>query len=562
MPRTHHRLVAAFAALACFAPVAPAAASAQQLLPVPPALTSVQPFAFGEPLRPVVPASQADAAPAATGRTTLDAGPALAAALARRARSTASAKATKTIVTGATAEIGASPWQVFLLNENGDTASTCGGSIVNETTIITAAHCMTGIQVGKPFDQNGMAVIAGMSNVDVDVPNDGPQTSLVTAARVHPGYGNGAIENSPTGDIAVLTITPKLNLTGPYVKPIALPASTAASADGEPIPVGPATRVTGYGVQSANGTSNGQLYGLDGTVVDPDYCGSFPNATGLCVRAATGAVCSGDSGGGLVSGGVLVGVVSTGPIACTAGDAARFTSLLAPENRQFVDGAPAPAVAPRQTAALKSSASSSQVGGVVTCNSAAFSGAGVSTKYVITNDLGQRLAATVGAGITYTLAAGDAGRKIQCRAYGSNGGGVASTELLSSGVISAAPVKPPVSDTSFDDLQVYASLPRAVRRGGKIKVKVTISGAPAATDGFLIAVGKPSLTRSSLTKAPYRVKHQATGASTSFTANFGPTMPRRAKVGRKYKVRVQAYTHLEDGTADDRQRTFMVRAKR
>lgn len=45
------------------------------------------------------------------------------------------------IVGGSTAASGANPWQIALLRSG---SFTCGGSILNENTVVTAAHCVSG----------------------------------------------------------------------------------------------------------------------------------------------------------------------------------------------------------------------------------------------------------------------------------------------------------------------------------------------------------------------------------------------------------------------------------
>ncbi|XP_069118841.1 chymotrypsinogen A-like, partial [Argopecten irradians] len=93
------------------------------------------------------------------------------------------------IVNGDDATIGANPWQVSLRSSN---SHICGGSILNSTAVITAAHCVDG-------SGGSYSVRYGSGNR-----LSGGSVTTVTKVKHHPNYNSesGAFPN----DIAVLTV--------------------------------------------------------------------------------------------------------------------------------------------------------------------------------------------------------------------------------------------------------------------------------------------------------------------------------------------------------------------
>ncbi|MDO9355118.1 MAG: trypsin-like serine protease [Solirubrobacteraceae bacterium] len=466
------------------------------------------------------------------------------------------------IVAGAVTDIRSVPWQVFLISQNGNMQSSCGGSIVGPTTIITAAHCIQGLTIGNAPTQNGLGVVAGISNFKAYAPTDVPQTRVVKAAAAHPAFNYSRIELAPAGDVAVLVLDAPLDLSGPNAKAIALPpAGGPASADGEPIPIG-AVRISGFGKQGTVGQPNGQLYSVDSAVADPTVCGDFPNAVGICTKAPAGNICSGDSGGGLVSNGVIVGVVSVGGNLCSSGGDAIYANLLAPENRQFIaNPAAAPPVAPRLGTQPTMTGAGYQAGTVFTCAGAAFDG-GASVKYVITNDQGARLAAAVGPSIAYAATAADVGRKLRCRAYGSNAGGVATSGILEMPA-AITPGKPPVatptpkptpkpitpgtSESPLGSMEMFASLPYSVRRGKRYSFTARLTNIPTnvASIRTKIDFRRPGGIYSNVGWS--RPVDYTDDDDSDFYHRVRARTTSRTKVG-KYRYRVTYFVTYADGT--------------
>jgi hypothetical protein len=194
-------------------------------------------------------------------------------------------------------------------------------------------------------------VEAGISNFFSPASTDLGQQRSVASFRVHPGYVYAEI--AQPDDVAVLALAAPLDLTGPAVQAVALPASSA------PFPAAAAVAIAGFGSQDAAvARPSGALQSMTGTVDPQGQCGDFTptnimaadNAVILCAVSATSAICHGDSGAGVVSTGgtpVLVGVVNDSPAECMPGSRTISTYLGAPEVLRFVQGDDEPPTAPR-----------------------------------------------------------------------------------------------------------------------------------------------------------------------------------------------------------------------
>ncbi|KAM8964878.1 coagulation factor IX [Sarcophilus harrisii] len=108
------------------------------------------------------------------------------------------------IVGGEDARKGQIPWQVIL---NGKVKGFCGGSIINEKWVITAAHCI------EP--DNEITVVAGEH--DTETKEGTEQTRRVI--RVIPHHTYNASKNMYSNDIALLELEEPLKLNE-YVTPI------------------------------------------------------------------------------------------------------------------------------------------------------------------------------------------------------------------------------------------------------------------------------------------------------------------------------------------------------
>ena len=91
--------------------------------------------------------------------------------------------------------------------------SLCGGSILTDSWVITAAHCLSGNTASQVRVYAGSTVRFG-----------GTQNRSASRLIVHSGYDPTTFEN----DIALIQLASPLNMSDPNVTPICLPAVNAS----------------------------------------------------------------------------------------------------------------------------------------------------------------------------------------------------------------------------------------------------------------------------------------------------------------------------------------------
>ena len=185
---------------------------------------------------------------------------------------------TPSIVGGNPAAQGSRTYQVSLGNGG------CGGTIIADNWILTAAHC------GSPS-----SVRVGMYNIGS---NEG-ETHMVTQRIVHPNYNS----STQSHDIALLKVSGSINAS--YVR-AKLPTAEVVQAAASP---GKMLTVSGWGRLSEGGSTPTKLHEVDVPVVSKSICnassayGGAIDDTMLCAGYAAGGrdSCQGDSGGPLVA---------------------------------------------------------------------------------------------------------------------------------------------------------------------------------------------------------------------------------------------------------------------
>ncbi|MEM7538532.1 MAG: serine protease [Chloroflexota bacterium] len=204
------------------------------------------------------------------------------------------------IVGGEDATQGEIPWQVSLQDRSGHF---CGGSVIAENWVLTAAHCVLGEDAGS------LTVWTGSINVTID--ESAGQAAKVKQIIVYPDYGF-----SMDGDVALLLLEEALTLDA-NVSTISL--ATAAVAGGTD------AMTSGWGVMgdSANEGIPEILQKVDVPIVSTETCneaygGEITDGM-ICAGFQEGGKdsCYGDSGGPLVisdgaSGWLQVGITSWG----------------------------------------------------------------------------------------------------------------------------------------------------------------------------------------------------------------------------------------------------------
>ncbi|KAM9849120.1 mast cell protease 1A-like [Aulostomus maculatus] len=186
---------------------------------------------------------------------------------------------------------------LYMASVQNSTGHLCGGFLISENFIVTAAHCND----GKPT-----SVVLGTHNIkDVD---DSMRYSVKPCK-------NPAYENAKYGsDIMLLQLTKKVQL-GKKIKKIQLPSSKTK--------IKPKAKcsVAGWGLTRTGGQTADKLQVVDVPILDIKVCKQkwanylkplhLPDNV-ICAGgyATKKGFCQGDSGGPLVCNGKAVGVVS------------------------------------------------------------------------------------------------------------------------------------------------------------------------------------------------------------------------------------------------------------
>ncbi len=263
------------------------------------------------------------------------------------------------IVGGQKTEASSYPWQVYVnlhvLSGSQDMEISCGGSILDSTHILTAAHCVDQEGTTVHYPASDIKVYAGLSSLKELEGSGAPkyQVKHVLSYRVHPDYS--PLPNI-RDDVAVLTLEAPLALeAAKNTAAIGLVAPGATPAAGTTLSVSGFGKENGLEGEGEAAQPDGNLYSTTLTAIGSDPCRTVVGANSavlLCAASATSSACEGDSGGPLTQGSpaVEVGVVDFGGKSCPVGGVNVFTNLAAPEIRSFIEGSESPPLAARPTA--------------------------------------------------------------------------------------------------------------------------------------------------------------------------------------------------------------------
>jgi secreted trypsin-like serine protease len=193
-----------------------------------------------------------------------------------------------TVVGGRDATTAQYPWMMAITGPRGSEQQFCGGTLVRPRKVVTARHCVRGVDLWR------LRVVGGRSDM---------RTSEGTVARVT------AVWNSARGDVSVLTID------------TAMPGPTLGMVEStdQPYPPGAAARVLGWGDLREGGPESSILQTAEVPVTSDVACraaypGDVDTTVFVCAGYAEGGIdtCQGDSGGPLVLDGRLAGIVHGG----------------------------------------------------------------------------------------------------------------------------------------------------------------------------------------------------------------------------------------------------------
>lgn len=177
----------------------------------------------------------------------------------------------------------------------------CGGTILNEQCILTAAHCFVATKDARRF-----TVMAGM--FDISRPENYAVTVPVSAVHAHRGFDSETYDN----DVAVLRLARPLHF-GPRIQPVCLAATRKKYH-------GTIMTVVGWGKTSENGAPSPVQLEVDLPILSNAKCESMLGhryaitQDMMCAGYPQGGkdACTGDSGGPCFQHDVQLGIVSFG----------------------------------------------------------------------------------------------------------------------------------------------------------------------------------------------------------------------------------------------------------
>ena len=185
------------------------------------------------------------------------------------------------------------PWMAVLGRPSGSSFTVvCGGILIDETHILTAAHCF-------PDNRNSRITHARLGEHDISRTSDGRHVDIqISRVRNHEGYSQSTLKN----DISILTLSSPVRFVPNRIAPICLPDTRGQNLLNRRDPV-----ITGWGSTRVGGgtvqTIQQASIPLESTTsCNRKYQGvsrpiTIGNADQLCAGEGRTDTCTGDSGG-------------------------------------------------------------------------------------------------------------------------------------------------------------------------------------------------------------------------------------------------------------------------
>lgn len=362
------------------------------------------------------------------------------------------------IVNGQAVSAGEYPWTVALVS-NGGSSPFCGGTLIANNVVLTAAHCTIG---GTPA---GIDVVAGDHDLS-DIPD--ANRFNVTKISVHPDADADDEDFVPRYDFSLLTLDGDPG-GATTAEPLALATSGAAVTPGTDL------GISGWGTTSAESETTvdvmrqAVVQAVDDAECASDFPGLFFSTDQVCAigedpdPALVRDTCQGDSGGPLAdpgpasttnsaTGWTLVGVTSWG-IGCATTEDGEILSgvygrvsapLLHAYADQATDNIDDTSEQPYRTGgSVAVSSDPSLSGGGIVCDVGTLTWGGTQPDMFefLVRRLDGSVRETVSTTGFYTFDEGDAGRQFRCEIRARRGG-VGGYGLARSGVVQAAQATP------------------------------------------------------------------------------------------------------------------------
>jgi trypsin len=424
----------------------------------------------------------------------------------------------------------------------------CGGVIVNDTQVVTAAHCVFDVfRAGQVSDPADVEVLVGTDNL---TNMTGAEDVVASAISFDPNYD----PSTNVHDVAIVTLSTPLTPSSTIAPITILDAATFDSltastpfvvsgwgdmsqepADGSGVPSFGNT-LQAAGVPLVDNTTCSTEYGAQGVPVDTNllFCagdGTDPNTIADS--------CQGDSGGPIVydtdspnKAYKLVGLVDSGIGCAVQGFPGIYTSVTHSAVNGFLDSDHTPAPSQSTPTTLSGGTSPGQP---LTCSAGSWSGSPTFT-YQFFKSSGTALT-SASPTATYTVQASDISSRIQCEVEATNDGGFGFGESNFVTIpipTQPPPPPPPAKDSTAPRLRVGSK--KCTKTSCTLKVTVTDPGTPSS------GVGKVKATLGFTRKV--KCRSRGTSAARTCTKHVSRALKVSGGAGGKFTI---VASHLTPG---------------